>query len=124
MPHNRRFLSLLAVPAITLAACGSSGKSDKDTLTDIITKGGSNPVSVCDHLDAALLKQIGGAEGCKKAAANEPKGDKTKINSLNITGDTATAKVTDKKGSTTINFVKKDGDWKVTATASPAARQP
>jgi hypothetical protein len=117
MSRQHRFLSLLAVPAVTLAACGGGdGDSDKDKLTKIINDGGTNPASICDHLDTALLKQIGGADGCKKAAASEKKDDTTKIDSLNVDGDKATAKVTDKSGATTISFVKQDGDWKVTAT--------
>jgi hypothetical protein len=122
MPRPRRSLALLVVPALTLAACGGGsddgggGNSDKDTLTTIIDEGSSNPASVCDHLDAALLKQIGGAAGCKKAAASEPKGGSTTIDSLKVDGDKATAKVTGRNGATTITFAKQDGEWKVTAS--------
>jgi hypothetical protein len=124
MPRPRRSLALLVVPALTLAACGGGGdgggggggNSDKDTLTTIINAGSSNPASVCDHLDAALLKQVGGAAGCKKAAASEPKGGSTTIHSLKVDGDKATAKVTGRNGATTITFAKQDGEWKVTAS--------
>jgi hypothetical protein len=118
MTHHRQFLSLLAVPALTLAACGGSGGGggDKDKLTTIINEGGTSPASICGHLDAALLKQIGGVGGCKKAAAAQPKDRSTKIDSLKVDGDKATAKVTDKNGSTTITFVKQGGNWKVTAS--------
>jgi hypothetical protein len=117
MTHSRRLLSLLAVPALTLAACGGGGgDSDKDKLTSIINDGGKNPSTICDHLEASLLKQLGGKDGCVKASKSEKGDDKTKIDSLDVTGDTAVAKVHDDNGKTTINFKKVDGDWKVTAS--------
>jgi len=115
MPRPHRFLSLLAVPALTLAACGGGG-SDKDQITEIIEEGNANPSSVCNHLDAELLKQIGGKDGCEKAAKGQPKDASTKIDSLKIDGDKATAKVKDKSGASTITFVKQDGDWKVSGS--------
>lgn len=114
--RHPRLLAAVTVSMLTIAACGGGGDSDKDTLTDIINEGGKNPASVCDHLDAPVLKALGGEAGCKKAAAAEPADDTTKINSLKIDGDKATAQVTDKDGKNTINFVKKDGDWKVVAS--------
>ena len=115
--RHRRLSALIAVPVLTLAACGGGGDSDKDTITDIIKEGGTNPASVCDVLDDALLKKFGGKEGCLTAAKDEEPDDSTKINSLKIDGDKATAKITEKDGPTTINFVKIDGDWKVTEGA-------
>jgi hypothetical protein len=118
MIHSRRLLLLLTVPALSLAACGggSGGDSDKDKLTSIIEEGGKNPSSICSHLEASLLKQLGGDEGCKKAASSEKGDDSTEIDSLAVTGEKAVAKVHDKTGKTTINFTKVDGDWKVSAS--------
>jgi hypothetical protein len=116
MTHPRRLLLLLTVPAITLAACGGGGDSDKDKLTSIIEEGGKTPSSICDHLEASLLKQLGGDEGCQKAASSEKGDDSTEIDSLDVTGEKAVAKVRDKTGKTTINFTKVDGDWKVSAS--------
>lgn len=113
MPASRRLLCLLAVPAVTLVACG--GNSDKDKISAIIKDGNNNPSSVCDHLDATLLKAIGGKAGCKKAAAGQPKDKTTTISDLKVDGDKASATVKDKSGSTTVKFVKDSGTWKVTA---------
>lgn len=118
MPKTRAVLiTLLAVPMLALGACGGDdGNSDKDTLTKIIKDGNSKPATVCDHLTDALLEQIGGAEGCKQAAAQQKPDDSTDITSLEIDGDKATAKVKDDDGDNTIQFVKQDGEWKVTDT--------
>lgn len=113
MTPSRRMLSLLAVPAVALSACGG-GKSDKDKLTDIIKEGGKTPSSVCDHVTDALLKQLGGKDACVKASKSQPGDDSTKIKSLKIDGEKATASVSDKSGANTIKFVKEGGDWKVT----------
>ncbi len=116
MTHSRRLLALLTVPALTLAACGGGGDSDKDKLTSIINEGGKNPSTICDHLEASLLKQLGGKDGCVKASKAEKGDDSTKIDDLKVTGETAVAKVHDDKSKSTINFKKVDGDWKVTAS--------
>lgn len=115
---RRLLLVAVAVPALALTACGSKtkGNSDKDALTSIIEKGGSNPASVCDHLDAPTLKAIGGKPGCLKASAGQKPDTTVKVNSLTVTGNTATAKITDKKGPQTIKFVKVGGDWKVSSS--------
>jgi hypothetical protein len=118
---RRLLLVLLTVPALTFAACGDdkdSGGGDKDAITSIIEEGGSNPSSVCDHLDDATLKALGGADACVEASKAEAPDDTTEIKSLAIDGETAIAKVTDKDGPQTINFVKVDGDWKVSAGAA------
>lgn len=111
MPAPRRLLYLLAVPAVTLAACGSS---DEDKVTKIIKDVNSNPASVCDHLEDSALKQLGGKDGCAKAAKGAPRDTSTKVDDVTIDGDAATVKITDKTGPSTINLKKVDGDWKVT----------
>lgn len=117
MPRPRHLLLALTVPAVAFSACGGGGTSDKDKLTSIINEGGKNPVSVCDHLDATLLKQIGGKAGCVKASKGQKGDSNTKIDDITVTGDKAVAKVHDEKGKkTTITFKKVGGDWKVTAS--------
>lgn len=116
MRSPRLLAGLVTVPLLTLAACGDSGSSDEDTITKIIKDGGANPATVCDNLDPTLLKQLGGKAACLTAAKGEKGDDSTKVDSLKVDGETATAKVTDKDGPTTIKFKKIDGDWKVTAS--------
>jgi hypothetical protein len=114
---RRLLLVALAVPTLAVAACGSSkGSSDKDKLTSIIQKGGSDPASICDHLDAATLKTIGGKAGCLTASKGQKPDTTVKVTSLTVSGDKATAKITDKKGPQTVKFVKVGGDWKVSSS--------
>jgi hypothetical protein len=122
---RRLLLVLLTVPALTFAACGddkdsgtSSGDGDKDAITAIIEEGGTNPSSVCNHLDAATLEGMGGADACVEASKAEAPDDTTEIKSLKVDGETAIAEVTDKDGPQTINFVKVDGDWKVNVSGA------
>lgn len=117
MVISRKLYAALAVPALTLAACGSSGGgSDKDKITSIVNGVAKDPSSLCQHMAPALLKQIGGDAKCKAAAKADPTGpDKsTKVESIKITGDTAVANVKDKSGKTAVKFVKVGGDWKLT----------
>lgn len=116
MVISRKLYAALAVPALTLAACGSSGDSDKDKITSIVKDVGKDPSAICDHMAPALLKQLGGTAKCKTAAKADPTGpdSTTKVDSVKVTGDTAVANVTDKSGKTAVKFIKDGGDWKVT----------
>ncbi|MCW3041785.1 MAG: hypothetical protein JWM31_3690 [Solirubrobacterales bacterium] len=119
MTYSRTIAALLSVPVLGLAACGSSGggNSDKDKIESIVKDGAKDPTTVCDHLEATVLKQLGGPAGCKKQAKTADDGDKkADIDSIDIKGDKATAKITTSKGKQTISFIKKNGDWLVTAS--------
>jgi hypothetical protein len=114
---KRLIAAPLLLGALGLAACGGGGggSSDKDTLTKIVTDGGKTPATICDHLDAKTLANLGGHDKCvqasKQAGALDPN---VKVTKLTINGDKATANITGKDGSSTIHFVKENGDWKVT----------
>ena len=104
----------LAVPVLVAAGCGG-GSSDADAIRDIVNDVADNPLAICDHLSDAMLKTAfkGDADDCRKAGedanAKANAGD-VDINDVEVKGDTATAKITDKDGtSQTLNF-KKDGD--------------
>jgi len=103
----------LLVLSISLSACGG-GSSDEDKIKSIVKDGNNDPTTVCDNASKALLKQLGGTDACKKAAKDDPgKDDPADVQSVKITGDKAVASVKLKAGPQTINFVKEDGDWKV-----------
>jgi hypothetical protein len=119
--RNTKYLALLLiVPALGLTACGSDdkGSSDKDQLTSIINDVAANPAKLCDVAGKALLEQAfsGSVADCKKAAASSSSDGKATIKTLDVSGDTATATVTDKAGTSNIKFAKQDGDWKVTSS--------
>ncbi len=110
-------VSLFAVPVLALAACGG-GKSDKDKITDIIKQGGKDPSTICKHIEAKTLKALGGKDGCTKASKTPgAKDENIKVNSVDVKGDKATAKVKGNQGDQAIKFVKEGGDWKVTGTS-------
>lgn len=116
MVISRKLYAVLAVPALTLAACGSSsgGNSDKDQLESLIKDVAAKPATLCDHITPALLKQLGGSvAACKKVAAAEPADKKADISNLKVTGDKATATITDSSGKNDAKFEKVGGDWKV-----------
>jgi hypothetical protein len=119
MRINRRSLALcLAVPAIFAAGCGGGGgNSDESQIKGIINDVAKDPLAICDHLSDATLQKIfkGDADACRKsgkeANAEADKGD-VKINSVEVNGDNATAKITDKDGKDqTLKFTKDGDDW-------------
>jgi hypothetical protein len=116
--HTSRIaaLGLLAVPALALGACGSSGSSDKDKVTSIITSVAKDPSKYCGNLSKASLTKAGGTARCAAAMNTSGPGDPNpKIHSVDVSGDKASVKLTDKDGNQTIQFIKEDGNWKVLA---------
>jgi hypothetical protein len=115
MVISRKLYAALAVPALTLAACGGGGgNSDKDDITQIIKDGGKTPASLCEHMTDRLLKQIGGADACTAASKSDGTPDANiKVDSLKIDGDKATATITDKTGKNTAKFVKTGDEWQL-----------
>ena len=110
----KRFLTVVAVGgALALAACGGSN-SDEDQIKDLVKKVDDNPTALCDNATKELLAQLGGKAGCAQLAkTNKDTGGDSKVSNAKVTGDTATATVTDKTGPSTVTFQKVDGDWKV-----------
>ncbi len=107
---------LFVVPALALGACG--GDSDKDKITSLIDDVNKDPATLCDNATKDVLKQIGGEEGCRKAAKGAPKQTEVKVKSVKVDGDKATANVTAKvdgkaENNQEVKFAKEDGDWKI-----------
>jgi hypothetical protein len=116
MRATRWATALLTVPVLALTACG--GSSDKDKISDFIKDVGKNPTVLCDHLAKDALAQIGGVDKCKQAAKAPDAADpNVKVDSVDVSGDKATAKITGNQGAQTLTLVKEDGDWKLQAEA-------
>jgi hypothetical protein len=106
-----RLLVVLAT-AVPLAACG--GSSDKEKITRILTDGGRRPATICDHLDRPTLARLGGRAKCLKASrAPDAKDPNVKVESVKVSGDKATARITGKSGRDTVHLIKQDGGWKI-----------
>jgi hypothetical protein len=116
----RRFVVLAGpLSCVALTACGgSSGSSDKDQLTAIIKDIGNKPADLCTkYATAQLLAQAGGKAACLKAAAAPNAADPhIKVDTVAVSGDTATAQITGNTGNTTLSFSKSSGAWKLTGS--------
>jgi hypothetical protein len=115
---RRSLHGALLVAVMSLAACGGDGTTDRDAITKIITDGGRDPATICDHLSAGLLQRFRSRENCRRAARSTPANQDphVRIRHLSVTGDRARAAVTGSDGRTTITFTKDHGSWKVTDT--------
>lgn len=112
---SRRYSALLAVPALTLAACGGGGgKSDEDTIKDIVNGFAKDPATLCDHLTPELLKGVGGTKAkCVEASKAGKKNQKIDITKVDVSGSKATVTVKDKTGTSSLKMVKADDTWQV-----------
>jgi ABC-type oligopeptide transport system substrate-binding subunit len=109
--------ALLAAASLTAAGCGGDdSSSDADQVTEIVVNGSKDPTYICDHLAKAVFAQFGTKAKCLEAAKTGGTVDPDpKTGTPKIDGDKASVTVTGKKGTETINLVKEDGEWKITA---------
>src|SRR3954447_11985082 len=103
MLKTRTLALALVAPALALSACGGSGSSDKDQITDIVNEVAKTPVALCDHLSTELLKSAfnGSVDKCKAAAKDQKSDGAADIKSVDISGDNATVKLSDNAGDST-----------------------
>jgi hypothetical protein len=108
----KRFLAVaIAAGALAVSACGS--KSDEDQVKDVVKKVDDNPAALCDNATKDLLAQLGGKSACVQLAQANKDSSKSKVSDVKVSGDTATATVTDDSGPSQVTFQKVDGDWKI-----------
>jgi hypothetical protein len=118
--HSQRS-SLLALGVALAASCSiltgcGGGVSDKDQIVAVVKSEGTNPATLCRHLTSALLARFGGKSACLHAAATAAKDPTTHATRVKVRGATATALVSDRSGSRTIELVKRNGVWLVSGT--------
>src|SRR4051794_4097359 len=120
MLKTRTLALALVAPALALSACGGSGSSDKDQITDIVNEVAETPAALCDHLSTELMKSTfgGSVDKCKEAGKAQKSDGEADIKSIDISGDNATVKLSDDAGDNTVKFAKQDGEWVVTASGS------
>jgi hypothetical protein len=101
---------LIGLP-LALVALGGSAPSDTGRIVTMLTAGATEPVSLCDHLSAGMLRAIGGTDACVAASpARAPGGE---VHDVRIAGAAATAIVTRDGGDELVRLVREDGAWKV-----------
>src|SRR5689334_14731576 len=102
-----RIALLLTIPALALGACGGGDdveadiSSDTDLITGIVEEVATDPAKICDHLSAQSLRDLGGREECLRLGADE-RGSDASVDDLEVTGDEATATITDADGRTNV----------------------
>lgn len=121
--RGSRLLAALVVPALALGACGD-GTTDADAITKIVRDGARDPATICDHLSDALTRRMRGVDACRRQARRAARGhggpDRITIDRLQITGDTATVRLTGRDGRGAVALVKDHGSWKIDDTTGDA----
>ena len=121
---------VLAVVLVSNSGGGLSalgGNSDEDQIRSLMSSG---PSSIKDRACANDQKFFSKFPGIADSTGTNPTGAKSKatVDSVNVTGDTATAEVTATSStglerSGTLYFRKESGEWKICFTDSPQLKQ-
>ncbi|OKH84096.1 hypothetical protein EB75_06325 [Mycobacterium sp. ST-F2] len=121
---------VLAVVLVSNSGGGLSalgGNSDEDQIRSLMSSG---PASIKERACANDQKFFSKFPGIADATGTNPTGAKGKatVDSVNVTGDTATAEVTATSStglerSGTLYFRKESGEWKICFTDSPQLKQ-
>src|SRR4051794_30957406 len=120
MLKTRTLALALVAPALALSACGSSGSSDKDKITDIVNEVAKTPAALCDHLSTELRKSPFGGSGDKeKEAGKAQKSDgEADIKSVDVDDGSARVKRGEDADDNTVKVAKREGQWVVAASGS------
>ena len=121
---------VLAVVLVSNSGGGLSalgGNSDEDQIRSLMSSG---PSSIKERACENDQKFFSKFPGIADSTGTNPTGAKGKatVDSVNVTGDTATAEVTATSGtglerSGTLYFRKESGEWKICFTDSPQLKQ-
>jgi hypothetical protein len=101
---------LIGLP-LAIVALGGSPPSATGQISSLLTRGASEPATLCDHLSSGLLRAVGGHAACVAASpARAPGGE---VRNVRIKGLTASAIVSSNDGDELVRLVWQQGDWKV-----------
>lgn len=126
----KRYLVLpviLIASAVTFAACGSSGASDEDQITEAIQTSAttSDPANCTKFSTQAFMEQSAQTEGkaavemCEEEVKNpEDRAESVAVSNVEVEGEKATAEAAVTGGgfdgqALDIALVKEDGQWKL-----------
>jgi hypothetical protein len=113
---------LLGAVAASLAACGEDPRApvadeglDAAAIVAILEERRTDPASICDHMTAELLEQVGGAKNCRQlSVADDHRDAAATTDDVSVDGDRATVRLTGADGKQTVAFVRVDGEWRLT----------
>jgi hypothetical protein len=119
-------LSLLALAALAVTACGGGGSSAEDEVTEVIEQAATTKApSNCTELQTLrFTEQNTGEKGkaaiksCEESAKEEEQAEEAKVSNVSVNGEKATAEaefIGGSLGSQTLSvaLVEEDGDWKL-----------
>jgi len=115
LAHTRALRLLIAALAclVVLGGCGTSAPSNRQQIAALIRRESVRPQTLCSHLTASLLASLGGQAGCLREAARAAPDPSTRLTSLTVRGNRATAVVRDRAGVRTLTLVRARGAWRV-----------
>jgi hypothetical protein len=99
---------LIALPLVLLT--GGPG-SDRDRIDALLSRGATEPRTLCDHLSTSMATAIGGRDAC--LGASPERGPAGEVQDIRVTGGAASALVVFESGEELYRLVREDGDWKV-----------
>jgi hypothetical protein len=119
-------LALLALAALVVTACGGSGSSAEDEVTEVIEQAATtkDPSNCTELQTLRFTEQNTGEKGkaaiksCEESAKEEEQAEEAKVSNVSVDGEKATAEtefIGGSLGSQTlaVALVEEDGDWKL-----------
>jgi hypothetical protein len=119
-PFTRLTAAGLVALALVAAGCGGDGggSSDEDKITEVLEAVAEDPSSICEHFTDETLSTLGGADGCRQAGeSSDSEGGAVEIDDIAVDGDTATARVTQQEGDSTISLVRVGDQWRIDSSS-------
>ena len=119
-------LSLLALAALAVTACGGGGSSAEDEVTEVIEQAATtkDPSNCTELQTLRFTEQNTGEKGkaaiksCEESAKEEEQAEEAKVSNVSVNGEKATAEVEFIGGSLgsqtlAVALVEEGGDWKL-----------
>jgi hypothetical protein len=119
-------LALLALAVLVVTACGGSGSSAEDEVTEVIEQAATtkDPSNCTELQTLRFTEQNTGEKGkaaiksCEESANEEEQAEEAKVSNVSVNGEKATAEtefIGGSLGSQTLSvaLVEEDGDWKL-----------
>lgn len=104
-------LLALVVLSIAWLALTRPGETDRGRIAALLAAGARDPVALCDHLSAGMLRAVGGHAACVAASPTRAPGGR--VGAIRVHGAKATAVVRGDDGTELVRLVRRNGEWKV-----------